>query len=490
MLKKPPISVIFFINTVQIIAQDAIYPWEKTRGDKGRKGNKVPDDSIGQIVLDLVIVFVFILINAFFSAVEMAVISLNDAKIKKQAEDGNKKARRVLRFIENPSTFLATIQVGVTLAGFLSSAFAADKFSGRLTYWLDPNGKYSFLGTVCTVVVTVILSYFSLVLGELVPKRIAQNNSEKLAFRSATIVRTFGTIMKPFIKFLTLSTNGVLRLLHIDPDVKETNVTEEEIRMMVDVGSEEGSIEDAEKQMIQNIFEFNDKDVVEIMTHRKKIVSLPIDATYEEVMDVARNEKYTRIPVYKETIDEIVGILHIKDLLGLTKEETEHGKFSLEKIMREPLFVHETKKISSLFHEMKKGHMQLAVIVDEYGGTMGIATIEDMLEEIVGNITDEFDDEEQQLLKMNDGGFLVSGDMTLSDLEDQIGVELDSEDYDTIAGLALGLIDRVPEHGETPEVQYKNVKIKVVQVEENWISKLLLHVIPEEPKTDDEEEEE
>ena len=208
----------------------------------------MPDDSIGQIVLDLVIVLIFILINAFFSAAEMAVISLNDAKVKKQAEDGNKKARRVLKFIENPSTFLATIQVGVTLAGFLASAFAANRFTGRMTAWLDPDGKYSWLATVCTIIVTVILSYFSLVLGELVPKRIAQNNAEKLAFRSSSIVRAFGTIMKPFVKFLTISTNAVLRLLHIDPEVKETNVTEEEIRMMVDVGSEEGSIEDSEKQ--------------------------------------------------------------------------------------------------------------------------------------------------------------------------------------------------------------------------------------------------
>ncbi|MBQ5966654.1 MAG: HlyC/CorC family transporter [Clostridiales bacterium] len=447
----------------------------------------MPEDSIGRIILDLVIVFIFILINAFFSAAEMAVISLNDAKIKKQAEDGDKKSKRVLRFIENPASFLATIQVGVTLAGFLASAFAANRFTGRLTAWLDPDGKYSFLGTVCTVIVTLILSYFSLVLGELVPKRIAQNNAEKLAFRSSSIVRTFGTIMKPFVRFLTISTNAVLRLLHIDPEVKETNVTEEEIRMLVDVGSEEGSIEDSEKQMIQNIFEFNDKDVAEIMTHRKQVVALPIDSTYEEVMDVATNEKYTRIPVYKETIDEIVGILHIKDLLGVSNDD---GGFSLEKIMRPPLFVHETKKISDLFHEMKKGKMQLAVIVDEYGGTMGIATIEDMLEEIVGNITDEFDEEEQELLKMNDGGFLVRGDMTLSDLEEAIGVDLVSEDYDTIAGLTLSLLDRVPDHGETPEVQYKNLKIKVIQVEENWISKLLLHVIPEEPDEEEKEDEE
>lgn len=448
----------------------------------------MPEDSIGQIVIDLIIVLIFILINAFFSATEMAVITLNDNKVKKQAEEGNRPAKRVLKFIENPSTFLATIQVGVTLAGFLSSAFAADKFSSRLSSAIDPNGKYPILATLCMVVVTIILSYFSLVLGELVPKRVAQRYPEKLAFFSSSIVRTFGILLRPFVAFLTFSTSVVLRIMHINPEEKDKNVTEEEIRLMVDVGSEEGSIEDEEKQMIQNIFEFNDKDVSEIMTHRKKIVSLPIDASFEEVMDIARNEKYTRIPIYRDTIDEIVGILHIKDLLGVTKEDADSGRFSLDKIMRPPLVVHETKKISSLFHEMKKGKMQLAVIVDEYGGTMGIASIEDMLEEIVGNITDEFDEEDEQVTTLNNGDFLVTGDTPLSDLEEQIGVDLISEDYDTIAGLTLGLLDRVPDDGETPTVQYKNISIKVLEVEENWISKLLLHVVPEEKPQEKEED--
>ena len=435
----------------------------------------MPEDSIGRIILDLVIVFIFILINAFFSAAEMAVISLNDAKIKKQAEDGDKKSKRVLRFIENPASFLATIQVGVTLAGFLASAFAANRFTGRLTAWLDPDGKYSFLGTVCTVIVTLILSYFSLVLGELVPKRIAQNNAEKLAFRSSSVVRTFGTIMKPFVRFLTISTNAVLRLLHIDPEVKETNVTEEEIRMLVDVGSEEGSIEDSEKQMIQNIFEFNDKDVAEIMTHRKQVVALPIDSTYEEVMEVATNEKYTRIPVYKETIDEIVGILHIKDLLGVSNDD---GGFSLEKIMRPPLFVHETKKISDLFHEMKKGKMQLAVIVDEYGGTMGIATIEDMLEEIVGNITDEFDEEElQNVQKLGERVYRVDGSMKLDDLDEQLGLHIESEEYDSLGGFVIGLLDHIPEEGET--VTWENIRFTVETVDKNHIEWIRMELPPE-----------
>jgi putative hemolysin len=245
--------------------------------------------------------------------------------------------------------------------------------------------------------------------------------------------------------------------------------------MMVDVGSESGNIEDTEKEMIDNVFEFNDKEVAAIMTHRKKIVSLPIEADYDEVMKVAREEKYTRIPVYRDTIDDIIGILHIKDLIGIQPPDPEHP-FVLEKYIREPLFVHETRKISSLFGEMKTSGMQMAVIIDEYGGTMGICTIEDMLEELVGNITDEFDDEEQPLVRLSNGDYIVAGDMTLSDLEDVLDVELTDEEYDTIAGLVIQLLDRVPEEKERPLVHYKNIDIKVLRMEERAISKVMIHV--------------
>jgi putative hemolysin len=211
------------------------------------------------------------------------------------------------------------------------------------------------------------------------------------------------------------------------------------------------------------------------MTHRKKIVSLPIDAEYDEVMRVAREEKYTRIPVYEDTIDDIKGILHIKDLIGIMPPDEEHP-FVLEKFIREPLFVHETRKISSLFGEMKTSGMQMAVIVDEYGGTMGICTIEDMLEELVGNITDEFDDEEQSLVKLSNGDYIVAGDMTLSDLENELDTELTDEEYDTIAGLVIQLLDRVPEEKEKPIVHYKNLDIKVLKIEERAIAKVLIHV--------------
>lgn len=434
--------------------------------------------------LSILLVLFFIFVNAFFSGTEMAVISLNDAKMRKLAEEGDKKAKRVMKFLDNPGNFLATIQVGVTLAGFLSSAFAANSFASKLALLVDPASKYPWMESLWTVVITIVLSYFSLVLGELVPKRIAQNKPEKWAFGVANIVKFFGAVLKPFVWFLTKSTNLVLMMLKIDPNQTDKPVTEEEIRMMVDVGSESGNIEDTEKEMIENVFEFNDKEVSEIMTHRKRIISLPIEANYDEVMRIARDEKYTRIPIYKETIDDIVGILHIKDLIGIMPP-TEDKPFKLEKLMREPLVVHETKKISSLFGEMKNCGMQMAVIVDEYGGTMGIATIEDILEELVGNITDEFDDETDECVKLSNGDYIVRGDMTLSDLEDVIDTELTDDEYDTIAGLVISQLDRVPEEKEHPVVNYKNLRIKVLKVEENAISKLLIHINPVEESDED-----
>ncbi len=431
---------------------------------------------VGKTIFDLVVVLIFVLINAFFSGTEMAVITLNDAKMRKMAEEGHKGARRVLKFIDSPATFLATIQVGVTLAGFLSSAFAANNFASRLAVAVDPKGQYSWMEPLSTVVITIVLSYFSLVLGELAPKRIAQKYPEKWAFSAAGIVRGFGVICKPFVAFLTASTNAVLFVFGIDPNEKDKEVTEEEIRMMVDVGSETGGIEDSEKEMIQNIFEFNDKEVSEIMTHRKKIISLPLDADFDAVMELVKSEKFTRIPVYRDNIDDIIGILHIKDLIGVSPSEEK--PFVLTELMREPLFVHETRKISSLFNEMKTCGMQMAVIVDEYGGTMGIVTIEDMLEEIVGNISDEFDEEEHEYIKLANGDFIVAGDMTLSDLENVIGIELTDDEYDTIAGLVISLLDRVPEENEKPRVEYKNLSIRVVKVQERWISKVLIHINP------------
>ena len=437
---------------------------------------------MSKTIIDLLVVLFFILVNAFFSGTEMAVVSLNDTKMRKLAEDGDKNAKRMLNFLDNPGTFLATIQVGVTLAGFLSSAFAASNFAGKLALLVDPSGTKSWPEPLFTVLITIVLAYFSLIFGELVPKRIAQNNPERWAYRSYKIVRGFGLITKPFVKFLTASTNVVLRLFRIDPNDNDKEVTEEEIRMMVDVGSESGNIEDTEREMIDNVFEFNDTEVSEVMTHRKKIVAIPDDASYEDALKVATGERFSRIPIYSGTIDNIIGILHIKDLLGV-REDT----YDLSELMRDPLIVHEGRKISSLFSEMKKGGIQMAVIVDEYGGTMGICTIEDMLEELVGSITDEFDDvERQNLIKLSNGDLIVAGDTTLSDLEDLLDIEFEEDEYDTIAGLVIQNLDRVPEEREKPIITYKNLSIKVVHVEDRWISRVLIHVLPE-PENKEEE---
>ncbi len=439
-------------------------------------------------IVGLLVVAFFVLVNAFFSGTEMAVISLNDTKMRKLAEDGDKNAKRMLVFLNNPGTFLATIQVGVTIAGFLSSAFAASNFADKLALLVDPTGTKSWPEPLFTVLITIVLAYFSLIFGELVPKRIAQYKPEKWAYAAYGVVRFFGIITKPFVKLLTASTNGILRLCKIDPNDNDKEVTEEEIRMMVDVGSESGNIEDTEREMIDNVFEFNDKEVSEIMTHRKKITAIPDDATYKEAVKVASEERYSRIPVYNGTIDDIVGILHIKDLLGVSEET-----YDLSELMRDPLIVHESRKISSLFSEMKKGGLQMAVIVDEYGGTMGICTIEDMLEELVGSITDEFDDEERQnLIQLSNGDLIVAGDTTLSDLEGLLDIEFEDDEYDTIAGLVIQNLDRVPEEREKPIVTYKNLSIKVLHVEDRWISKVLIHKLPEvsedgEDKTDKEQ---
>ena len=336
-----------------------------------------PVSSASPLFLDLMLLLILIFVNAFFSSSEIAIISLNDNMIRKKAEDGDRTARRLFKLMSEPSAFLATIQVGVTLAGFMSSAFAADKFASRLYELLAIDNRAIY--NVSVVIVTIILSYFSLVFGELVPKRIAQNNPEKLARAIVGVIRATGVVLRPFILLLTISTNLVLRILGVKPGQSDRRVTEEEIRMMVDVGRESGSIHAAEKEMIENIFEFNDKEVSEIMTHRINVISLEADSDYAEVLEVAIHEKYTRIPVYEGSIDNIIGILHIKDLLYHAAKGNDQP-FSLRKMVRTPYIVPESKTIDALFREMQRDRAQMAVVIDEYGGTAGIVTIEDLLD--------------------------------------------------------------------------------------------------------------
>ena len=318
----------------------------------------------------IIILIILILINAFFASAEIAFISLNDAKIDIQAKEGNKKAKKIQNMLKNPSKFLATIQIGVTLAGFLSSAFASDTFADKLApvlnEWL-PSLSISTWKSISIIIITIILSYFTLVFGELVPKRIAMKYYEKVSFASIGVIKTISVITAPFVKFLTFSTNIVSKLFGVTGE-EEDNVTEEEIRMMVDVGEEKGTIEEEEKEMINNVFEFNDKFVSEIMVPRNKIFALDIDMTIAEVIEkLSVDMRYSRIPVYDENMDNIKGIIYIKDLLISNKNKNS----KIKSLVKEAYFVSETKRVNELFQELRKDKKQIAIVLDEYGGWNG-----------------------------------------------------------------------------------------------------------------------
>lgn len=443
-----------------------------------------PVSSVASLFLDLLVLAVLIMINAFFSATEIAIISLNDNLIRKRADEGDRVARKLYKLISEPSSFLATIQVGVTLAGFLSSAFAADKFASRFYAMIGVDNQAVY--NISVIAVTIILAYFSLVLGELVPKRVAQNNPDKFARTVVGVITVLSVVLRPFIVFLTFSTNLILRLLGVKPGMNDRSVTEEEIRMMVDVGRESGNIHAAEKEMIENIFEFNDKEVSEIMTHRTNIVSLDVDSDYSEVLDVAINEKYTRIPVYEDSIDNIIGILHIKDLLYHAAEGLKQP-FSLRNMIRPPYIVPESKDIDALFREMQRDRAQLAVVIDEYGGTAGIVTIEDLLEEIVGNLQDEYDEEEQEIVQKDEHTYLIAGQTSLDEVAEVVSQEFPDEDYDTLAGLLISLLGHIPEEEEYPEVEFGNLRLKVLEMDEKRISRIELKIVPRSSTEEDDD---
>jgi putative hemolysin len=425
----------------------------------------------------LFFLFLLILINAFFAASEIALISLNDNKLKLMAEEGDKKARLIQKLLSDPSGFLATIQIGITLTGFLASAFAAQTFADRLAALMQRTGipvSQGILKGISVALITLILSYFSLVIGELVPKRLAMQKSEKISRLAARPLLFIARVARPFVIFLTLSTNFFVKILGGNPDAEEEEVTEEEIRMMIDVGEEKGTIQEIEKEMINNIFDFDNKLVADIMTHRTEIAAVPIDASLEEIIDLVYEEKFTRIPVYEETIDNIIGILHVKDLLKFIKRGDAHQPepFKLEELLRTPYFVPESKKIDELFQELQMNQTHMAVVIDEYGGTAGIVTIEDLVEEIVGNILDEYDEEEKEYEKLDENTYLMSGSIDLEEVEKLMNIKLPSDEYDTLGGFIIGQLGRIPDPEETPTVELDDVTFKVEEIVEKRIVKV------------------
>ncbi len=439
----------------------------------------------------IIVLAILILINAFFAATEIAFISINDAKIEKQAKDGNKKAKKIRKMLKEPSKFLATIQIGITLAGFLSSAFAADAFADNLAPVL--NNWISFgietWRSISIVLITIILSYFSLVFGELVPKRLAMRNSEKIAFATVGIVRFIYVITAPFVKLLTASTNGISKIFGVS-EVDEGTVTEEEIRMMVDVGEEKGSIQEEEKELINNVFEFNDKVVSEIMTHRKEIYAINIKSELSDILGDLKEYKYSRIPVYEENIDNIVGVLFIKDLLANVNRKNE---IKISKLIREPYFVSESKLINELFNELQKNKHQMAIVLDEYGGTAGLVTMEDIIEELVGNIFDEYDDEEKDFEAIDDNTFMISGSVSIHDLRRILNTDIPEGDYDTLSGYLIELLGRIPSDDEKPLIETKNITYKIEEYEDKrivWVKACRNNVEEDDDEEENDEEKE
>ena len=423
------------------------------------------------MITQILVLILLIGLNAFFAASEIAFISLNDAKIEKQAKEGNKKAKQIKKMLESPSKFLSTIQIGITLAGFLSSAFASEAFAYRLAPVLNnliPLGT-EIWQNISIIIITIILSFFTIVFGELVPKRLAMKNYEKISFATIGIIRTISIITAPFVKLLTVTTNAISKIFKVSENEEEI-VTEEEIKMMVDQGEENGTIEEDEKEYINNVFEFNDITASEIMTHRTDIFAVDINTSPGELLEeiIKDDCKHSRIPVYDETIDEIKGILYVKDIIKNITKKT----FKIKNIMKEAYFVSQNKLINEIFKELQKSKKQMAIVVDEYGGTAGLITMEDILEEIVGDIYDEYDDIEEEYEKIDDKTYIVSGRMPIYDVNKLLSSNIPEGDYDTLSGYLQEELGRIPAEEELPIIETKELTFKIEEYEDKRIVKV------------------
>lgn len=454
------------------------------------RNHLMPDDP-GSIWY-LILVLALIGVNAFFAMSEIAIISLNDAKLHHDAESGDKKAKLLCKLVNEPNNFLATIQVAITLAGLLSSAFAADKYADFFTELIvgSINGAISegAVHTAVLILLTIVLSYVTLVFGELVPKRIAMHYPERVSYSVAGVLSFFYKIFKPFVALLGVSTNGILRIFGINPKEEPESATEENIRMMLDAGNEKGTIEESEKEMINNIFEFDDRTIGEVMTHRMDITAIELSVPITEAVDLAISDGYSRMPVYEDTIDNIKGIIYAKDLLALIGEKD----FSLRKVsdfLRPVSFIPESNSCREAFFEFQQKKIQIAVVVDEYGGTAGIVSMEDLIESVMGNIQDEYDDEEAEYNRIDEDNFDFEGTMLLDDVADILEIEFPEElDYDTLGGFITDMLGRIPDESEHPIVTYQGVEFTVVKTEEHRIEKVHAKKLPKAENNDEEEE--
>lgn len=411
-----------------------------------------------------------ILLNAIFACAEIAVISMNDTKLAKMAASGDKRAIRLVKLTNQPARFLATIQVAITLSGFLGSAFAAENFSGILVDWVVNLGvkiPVNVLDSIAVVLITIILSYFTLVFGELVPKQVAMRKAETLALGLSALIYYISKIFKPIVSFLTFSTNSILKLFRIDPNAVEDEVSEEEIRMMVDAGSEKGTIDNDERDFIQNVFEFDDLVAEEIATHRTEVVILDLEDSMEIWRETIYNTRYTRYPVCDGSSDNVVGILNAKEYFRLEDKSRENV---MAKAVVDAYFVPDTVKADILFRNMKKEKRQLAVVIDEYGGMTGIITLNDLVEQLVGDLgDDESEEEENEIEQTGACTWKVCGCVTLEELSERLQIHLMSEEYDTLNGLIFDVLGTIPQEGEELTIEEVGLHIKVVEIENRQV---------------------
>lgn len=415
------------------------------------------DSILPQLLLQLVLIAV----NALFAATEIAVISLNETKVRRMAEGGDRKAAKMLRMVTEPTGFLSTIQICITLAGFLGSAFAADNFSDKLVNWLINDCEVSgvspsALDTISVIIITLVLSYFTLVLGELVPKRIAMKRPEGIARAVSGLMIGMTTVLRPIIWLLTVSTNGVLRLCGIDPKDNAEEVSEEEIIMMLDEGEEAGSIESGEKELIKNVFSLNDTTAEDVMVHRSQVAFLKRDDARTTLLNEIAESGYSRFPVYGENIDDIVGILYAKTYLTA---QSRGERCEMKDFLMPPRFVHASTHINRILLDMQREHAHMAVVVDDYGGVIGIITLEDILEELVGEIWDESDEVIENIRERPDGSYDINGSTRLSDMCESIGCSIDSE-ADTVGGWVTEMLGGIPESGESFECGGMHVTVE------------------------------
>lgn len=420
---------------------------------------------------------ILILVNAFFATTEIAVLSLNATQLEKKAEKGEKTAKRLLKLTQEPSGFLSTIQIGITLAGFLGSAFAADNFSGYLVDWIYNDIGFTALSlttldTLAVIVITLILSYFTLIFGELVPKRIAMQKPYEVSKLSCGVVLAVAKVVKPVVKFLSMSTNAILRILHLKTEAEEDTITEEEILMMIELGEKRGVLDEDESEWLQNIFDFDDTCIREIMTHSVDVVSIALDASDDEIINIIKKTGISRYPVYDHDDENIIGILHVRDyLLNLQTKEK-----SFKDILTPAYFIPDSMTADDLFEDMQTKNIHFAIAIDEFGEMSGIITLEDLVEEIVGNIYDEHDAYEQPSIQaINDHQWKVSGNVNIEDLSKELDTEIPvDEDYDTIGGYIYSHLRSIPKDGTTKTIKADNLTFQITKIQNRRIKEVII----------------